>query len=78
MKTNCKLCWGITAALIVGVISVGAWFFVVGNVAESDDGRTAIFLTAGERDFVLAEMRGLLEAVETITTELSENNMEGG
>jgi hypothetical protein len=77
MKTNCKLCWGITAFLIIGVLGVGSWFFIQGNVTESDDGRTAILLTASERDFVLAEMRGLLEAVEMITSELSETNMEG-
>ena len=77
MKTTCKLCWAITAALLFGVISIGSWFFVRGNVTESDDGRTTILLTASERDFVLAEMRGLLEAVEAITFELSEDNMEG-
>ncbi len=77
MRTNCKLCWGITVVLIIGVLGVGSWFFVRGNVAEGDDGRTAILLTASERNFVLAEMRGLLEAVETITSELSEANMSG-
>lgn len=66
-----------TTALVVGLIVVGAWFFVRGNVTKGDDGRTSILLTANERDFVLAEMRGLLEAVETITFELSEGNMEG-
>ena len=77
MRTKCKLCWAITALLILGVLTVGSWFFVRGNVADSDDGRISILLTAAERDFVLAEMRGLLEAVETITFELSENNMAG-
>lgn len=59
------------------MITVGSWFFVNGNVVAGDDGRTAILLTASERDFVLGEMRGLLEAVETITFELSEGNMPG-
>ncbi len=77
MRTNCKLCWCITAFLIIGILGVGSWFFIRGNVVESDDGRTAILLTASEREFVLAEMRGLLEAVETITSELSKPNMEG-
>ena len=77
MRATCKLCWGLTAVLTIGVIVVGSWFFVRGNVAESDDGRTAILLTESERDFVLSEMRGLLEAVETITYELSEDNMAG-
>ena len=56
---------------------MGAWYFVRGNVTEGDDGRTSILLTTGERDFVLTEMRGLLEAVEVITFELSEANMDG-
>ena len=77
MGATCRLCWALTAVLIIGAIVVGSWFFVRGNVAASDDGRTAILLTEIERDFVLSEMRGLLEAVETITFELSENNMAG-
>jgi len=77
MKRTCKLCWSITAALVVGTLAVGSWFFVRGTVTEGDDGRTSILLTAGERDFVLGEMRVLLEAVETITFELSEDNMDG-
>lgn len=56
---------------------MGALYFVRGNVTEGDDGRTSILLTTGERDFVLTEMRGLLEAVEVITFELSEANMDG-
>lgn len=56
---------------------MGAWYFVRGNVTEGDDGRKSILLTTGERDFVLTEMRGLLEAVEVITFELSEANMDG-
>lgn len=77
MRTNCKLCWAFAAVLTFGIIGVASWFFVRGVVTESEDGRTAIHLTASERDFVLAEMRGLLEAVETITLELSVSNMEG-
>ena len=77
MEKACKLCWAIMTALIVGTLAVGSWFFVRGTVTEGDDGRTSILLTASERDFVLAEMRGLLEAVETITLELSEDNMDG-
>jgi len=77
MKTTCKLCWTLTTALIFGSAAVGSLFFVRGTVTVGDDGRTSILLTASERDFVLAEMRGLLEAVEAITFELSEDNMEG-
>lgn len=77
MRTTCKICWIFAALLTVGIIGIGSWFFVHGNVTESENGRTAILLNSGERDFVLGEMRGLLEAVERITFELSESNMEG-
>lgn len=77
MKTTCTLCWALTATLLVGILAVGSWFFVGGTVTEGADGRTSISMTARERDFVLAEMRGLLEAVETITFEVSDGNMDG-
>jgi hypothetical protein len=77
MKKTCKLCWAITAVLVVGTLVAGTWFFVRGTVTEVDDGRTSILLTVDERNYVLAQMRGLLEAVETITLELSEDNMNG-
>jgi cytochrome c556 len=77
MKTTCKFCWALTAAILFAVIAVGAWYFVRGTVTEGDDGRTSIILTAGERDFVLEEMRSLLEAVEAVTFELAEANMDG-
>ena len=77
MKTTCKLCWAMTAVLLLSFISVGSWFFVSGIVTDGNDGRTEILLTTSERDFVLAEMRVLLEAVETITFELSKANMVG-
>jgi hypothetical protein len=39
---------------------------VVGTIEASSDGRTAIVVTPAERDLVLEEMRGLLEAVQTV------------
>ena len=46
-----------------GVLTV---LFVRGQGRPSSDGRTAIALTASEKDFVLMEMRRLLEAVHAI------------
>ena len=46
---------------------MGYVFVIRGSVAVSDDGRTAIVISAGERDLVLAEMRGFLESLEAIT-----------
>ena len=47
--------------------AVFVWFFVNGVTEESDDGRTSIILNEDEKDYVLLEMRGLLEAVHAIT-----------
>jgi len=64
---SCKVCWGITGALLAGAIGFGAYFFVKGNVIETDDGRVGVLLNPQERSHVLGEMRGLLEAVEAVT-----------
>ena len=75
MVKTCKLCWGLSA-LSITVVAVMAYMFVIrGNVSESDDGRTAITLSAGERDLVLAEMRDFLESVQSIVAGLAENDM---
>lgn len=71
-----KLSLLLNVVLIV-LLGVGAYkVVVVGSVEEADDGRTAILLNAGERDFILEEMRGFLEAVQGITAAIGENDME--
>ena len=75
MKSTCKFCWALSAFLVVAIAALAYKFVVQGSVVASDDGRTAIVLSAGERDLVLAEMRGFLEAVETITVALGEKDM---
>ena len=64
MKSN-KLA---LAALLLWVITIAvfAWFFIRGNTTAGTDGRTSIVLQPGERDFVMAEMRGLLAATQEI------------
>ncbi|NQU57262.1 MAG: cytochrome c [Rhodospirillales bacterium] len=75
MKKTCKFCWALSALLIVGIAAMAYMFVIRGNVTASDDGRTSILLSAGERDLVLTEMRGFLEAVEVITVAISEKDM---
>lgn len=53
------LLWGVTVILF-------AWFFVKGSTSQGQDGRTAVLLAPGERDFVLQEMRNLLQGVQEI------------
>lgn len=76
MNKGCKFCWFVSLVL-AAVLATGAYMFIVrGSVVEADDGRTAILLSAGERDHVLGEMRGLLEAVKAITEGLVADDME--
>jgi cytochrome c556 len=52
--------------LWVVTIAVFGWYFIMGNTTAGTEGRTAVVLQVGERDFVLAEMRGLLSATQEI------------
>lgn len=76
MSGNCKACWGVSLAL-VAALGFGAYkFMVVGNVEAYADGRTSVLLLPDERNKVLSEMRGLLEAAQTITEAAVKNDME--
>ncbi|MFW2438565.1 MAG: hypothetical protein ACN4GR_04265 [Arenicellales bacterium] len=63
----CKLCWTITIVLLLAVSAMTYKFILSGSVKPSSDGRQALLLEPGERDLVLVEMRGFLEAVQSIT-----------
>jgi redox-regulated HSP33 family molecular chaperone len=64
--TQCKFCWAVVAA--VGFLSILTVLKSIGSrtIDASSDGRVAIVVTPANRDLVLEEMRGLLEAVQTI------------
>jgi hypothetical protein len=55
---------------------VFGWFFIRGNTVTGIDGRTAVVLQAGERAFVLSEMRGMLAAVQGIVEGINQNDMQ--
>ncbi len=76
MNKSCKFCWLISIALAVIVAGMAYKFIIVGNVVKSNDGRTALVLEAGERDLFLKEMRGFLEAVQTISEAVSNDDMK--
>ncbi len=62
--------------VFAAVIALGAYKFIIAGSTEiADDGRTAILLEAGERDFVLGEMRLFLEAVQGVVAAVAENDM---
>ena len=71
-----RLCWLLTLILALATLSL-TWLFIIrGDVVATSDGRTAIVLTPGERDLVLGEMRGFLEAIQAITAAAAEGDTE--
>ncbi|MBI3445464.1 MAG: hypothetical protein HY055_08885 [Magnetospirillum sp.] len=64
------------AALVLWLATIAGlgFVFVHGSTAPAPDGRKAVLMSAAERDFVLAEMRGLLVVVRDITAALAEND----
>lgn len=61
--------WAATAGFI-------GFKFVSGSTVVGTDGREAIELDPGERDFILAEMRGFLVAIQEIIAAVNEGDME--
>lgn len=51
-------------ALWIVTLGAAGWVFIKGSTEAGTDGRTAIVLAPADRDFVLAEMRMLLKAVQ--------------
>ena len=76
MKKNCKFCWAVSGILVVIIAAMAYLFIIRGSVIESQDGRTAILMNENERNHVLGEMRGLLEAVQAITAAIVVDDME--
>lgn len=64
------------AALALWVVTIAAAgiVFVRGHTMAAPDGRTAILLQRGERDFVLEEMRLLLVAVRGLNEGLAQGD----
>ncbi|MEN8179965.1 MAG: hypothetical protein ABFS39_15295 [Pseudomonadota bacterium] len=71
----CKFCWAISLILFLAVSAMIYKFIISGAVVPSDDGRQALLLEPGERDLVLAEMRGFLESVQAITAAVGTEDM---
>lgn len=65
-------------AILLWVVSLAviAWFFIRGNTAPGNDGRTAVVLSADERDLVLREMRKLLAAAHGTLEGLTREDMK--
>ena len=75
MTKSCKLPWLINLVFLGVILAMGYMFLLRGNTVASEDGRTAIVVTEGERQLLLAEMRGFLEAIQAITEAAGEDDM---
>ncbi|PCJ07418.1 MAG: hypothetical protein COB16_10975 [Rhodobacteraceae bacterium] len=76
MKRGCVLCRVVSLVLALTLAGLGYTFVVKGNVEPHADGRTVVLLSADERNMVLGEMRGLLEAVQAVVQAAVEGDME--
>jgi len=65
-------------ALLLWLVTIAtfAWFVVRGNTTTGTDNRTAVVLADGERNLILAEMRGLLSGVHDILDGINRNDMK--
>ncbi len=69
--------YGWLVALILVIAGGGSYLAMTKNsVAQDDDARTAIVLTAAERNLVLGEMRAFLESVKLITQGIANKDMK--
>jgi hypothetical protein len=75
MSLRCRFCWSLFGLFFLAVAGFAGYTFVTGLVMDSKDGRTAVVLNEAERDLVLTEMRGFLEAVEGIVDGVVEDDM---
>ncbi len=71
-----KACWFLTLLFACSTALLAYKFIVSGETVVANDQRTAILLTEGERDLVLAEMRLFLESIQEITTGISNQDMQ--
>jgi len=72
MNKQCGLIIGILLFIIIGGVYK---FMIQGDASEGNDGRLAIHLNEVERNLVLTEMRGFLDAVQKITLAIADDDM---
>lgn len=66
----------VAIALWLGGAAVIANMFIGGNTEQGSDGREAVVLKVGERDFILTEMRQMLASVQEIVSAVAEDDMK--
>jgi hypothetical protein len=73
-----KILCRISLILWIGSAGLLGWFFFQGATTPSADGRTAVHLAPAERDYILREMRQLLQAVHGVVTGVSDIDQTQG
>jgi len=71
-----KKCGVIIALLVVIIIAGVLKFLVLGSTIKGQDNRTVILLDAGERLYILGEMRKLLGHMQALTAAISNDDMD--
>jgi len=71
----CKKCWLIVVILMLILGAVLFKFMIQGSTIKSSDNRLSLQLNESERNLVLSEMRQFLEAVQQITTAISNEDI---
>lgn len=67
--------WIAIALLLALLVGITYKFIIVGSTIQGEEGRTAVVLTAGERQAVLGEMRMLLESSQVIIEALANEDL---
>jgi hypothetical protein len=74
--TRQRLQLGTIVVLLLVIAAMAYKFIVAGSVEPAADGRMAIVLEPGERDFVLREMRGFVAGLQQLTAALARDDMK--
>jgi len=72
-----RLCWVSSLVFLLLAVILAYLLVVPGDTRPSSDGRVAIVMSGSERDMVLGEMRAFLEAVQTVTQGVVDNDLKG-
>ena len=72
---NIKILWSVIIILLLTLATIG-YKIAQGNVAPSDDHRTAVKLSKDERNLVLAEMRKFLITTQAVSEAITNNDLK--
>ena len=73
MNKKCGIIIAVLSFIIIGGVFK---FLVLGSTIKGEDNRTVILLDAGERNYILGEMRNLLGHMQQLVTAISNDDMD--